>query len=84
MSKFAPGHRVIVLPDNGYDWDDGVPSEFGTMAGHFGRVVELGKFNDTLVSIDIIGNVNGELCRGIQIGGRENWLFYESELEHVD
>lgn len=84
VSRFAVGQRVVVLEKNGYD-DEDDPSIFGVMAGHYGKVVYLGKLNDTIVSVDILGHVSGgELAWGLEVGGHEAWPFFESELEHVD
>lgn len=67
---FAPGMRVVVK--------DG-PWPIPRVAGHFGKVIEVGHPNcDTGVRVQITGHIDG---------GIHDWMpewFYDQELEIVD
>ncbi|AGC33947.1 hypothetical protein SEA_ROSCOE_87 [Mycobacterium phage Roscoe] len=86
MSCFAVGHRVIVRPENGYD--DPVSAEFGPMAGHYGKVVEIDPAphdSATLITVEIVGRVDGPVSPAICVDRVDpQWVFYPHELDHID
>lgn len=78
LGRFRPGHRVIVLPDNGYDIYAPSPIT-GPMAGYFGKVTSRTE-SDAFIHVELTGSTHGATANC----DKADWIFYPHELAHAD
>lgn len=82
--RFAPGHRVVVRAENGYDTPE-VSAAFGLMAGHYGKVKAVNYVTaPPIIVVEILGKIDGPTPPAMSLDDDTTWHFYDDELEHTD